>query len=191
MLYMKIKRFDNLWLMGLILCAVILVAVYVLKIFFPHFVIEVAQIESVTVVGHYIDTHKWAWYLASFVLSFFVYYFHCAACCKKKFLTIKESLIVIVTVLILFVIKEFLPNQYTSTNISSMILLPLIMKGDFKATTIVFIVINFVQTLTLEIRNLGLMIIDYNFATLLVLIIDTYIVQILLYLALNYKNKEA
>ena len=72
---MKIKRFDNLWLMGLILCAVILVAVYVLKIFFPHFVIEVAQIESVTVVGHYIDTHKWAWYLASFVLSFFVYYF--------------------------------------------------------------------------------------------------------------------
>lgn len=176
--------------MGLILCAAILVAVYILKIFFPHFVVEVAQVESITTVGHYIDTHKWAWYLASFVLSFFVYYFHCCACCRKKSLSKKELFWVVITILILFVVKEFLPRQYTSLNMSSMVLLPCLLKADFKATAIVFVLMNLLQTLTGEIRNIMSMVIDTNFATLLIVMIDVYIFQVLLYLVFNYKKQE-
>ena len=40
---MKIKKFDNIWIMGLILCGAILVFLYMLKIFFPSFVVETAQ----------------------------------------------------------------------------------------------------------------------------------------------------
>ena len=41
---MKVKRFNNLWAMGLILCGVLLVAFYVIKIIYPEFIIGIAEI---------------------------------------------------------------------------------------------------------------------------------------------------
>ena len=188
---MKIKRFKNLWLMGLILSASILGVIYLLKLRFPQFVIEVAHIDSIVKIGHYIDTHKWAWYSASIILSFFVCYFTFCACCKKRNLTTKEIIITLSVILFLYVIKEFLPTQFTSLNISIMVFIPMLFKGDFKATSISFALMNFVQTITLDIRGLSLMISDFNFATLLVLMIDYYTLIILLYLYFNYKmDKE-
>lgn len=189
---MKIKRFNNLWLMGLILSASILVVIYFLKMRFPQFVIEVAQTDSITRIGHYIDTHKWAWYIVSIILSFFVYYFYCCACCKKKSLSWKEVLYIVGMIAIVYLTREFFPNQYTSVNISSLILLPLLMNGDFKATCVSFIATNFVQTLTGEIRNIMALVSDYNYATFLVVCIDSYIIIGLLYCFYNYKerNKE-
>lgn len=186
---MKVKRFENLWLMGLILSAVMLGAIYILKIFLPHFVIEVAHVESIVQLGRYIDTHQWAYYVASSVLSFFTYYLICGACCEKKFLNKKETLMVIATVICMYVIKEFLPELYTTVNYISMILLPFLMMGKFKNTVIVFSCLNLLQAITLEIRGLSLMIIDFNYATLLILLIDVYILQTLLYFAFNYKKE--
>lgn len=40
---MKIKRFENVWIMGLILSGAILLFLYILKLIFPSFVIETAQ----------------------------------------------------------------------------------------------------------------------------------------------------
>ena len=176
--------------MGLILSAVILGAIYLLKIFLPQFVIEVAHIDSIVQIGHYIDTHKWAWYLATSIFSFVNYYLICCACCKKKSLDLKEIIIIIATILMLFVVKEFLPNQYTSLNISSMVLLPMLMNGDFKATTFIFVSTNFLQTITLEIRGLSLMITDYNYGTMMILTIDFYIISVLWYFYYNFKKGE-
>lgn len=77
---MKIKRFENVWIMGLILSGAILLFLYILKLIFPSFVIETAQNEQICKIGRYIDTHKWAWYLASSILSFTLYYL---SCCSK------------------------------------------------------------------------------------------------------------
>ena len=187
---MKIKRFDNLWLMGLILCGAILGGVYVLKISFPNFVIEVAHIESITRIGHYIDNHKWAWYLASIVVSLITYYFIGCATCGKMYLSKTETIIVICTTLILYSIKELLPSIYIVSNMSSLILMPLILKADFKATTIVFVSTNFLQSITLQIRGLSAMVTDYNFATSLILTIDFYILLALLYFYFNYEKQK-
>lgn len=187
---MKIKRFNNLWFMGLLLSAVILGAIYLLKIFMPHFVIEVAHVDSIVNIGHYIDTHEWAWYVASTVLSFINYYLICCACCKKKVLNTKEIVIIITTILLLFVVKELFPMQYTSVNISTLIFLPFIMGGDFKATTIVFVFTNFLQTITGEIRGIMSMVIDYNYATLMILTIDFYIMSVLFYFYFNYDKEK-
>ena len=181
---MKIKRFNNLWTMGLIISAALLGVIYLLKIFVPEFVIEVAHIDSIVAIGHYIDGHKWAWYLASAIVSFVSYYLICCACCKKKSLNSVEIIIVVSTILILFIIREFLPNQYTVCNMSSLVLLPLLMKGDFKTTVIVFMATNFLQSITLEIRNLAVM------ATALILTIDFYILEFLLYSYFNYKERS-
>ena len=187
---MKIKRFNNLWFMGLLLSAIILGSIYLIKIFMPHFVIEVAHIESIVNIGHYIDTHPWAWYAATSIFSFVNYYLICCACCKKKYLVAKEILMIVATILILFVAREFLPNQYTSLNISSMVVLPFLIKGDFKATTIVFVFTNFLQTITGEIRGILSMVSDFNYATLMVLTIDFYIVSVLFYFYFNYEKEK-
>ena len=107
-----------------------------------------------------------------------------------KKLNIKEIGIIVATIVLLFIIKEFLPYQYTAVNISSLVLLPYIMKGDFKATVIVFVSMNLLQTITGEIRNITAMIADYNFATLMILTIDYYILSVLLYFYFNYKEKK-
>lgn len=187
---MKIKRFKNLWHMGLILSATILGVIYLLKIFFPSFVIEVAQIDSIVQIGQYIDSHKWAWYVASAILSFFIYYFYCCACCQKKHLNNKEIIIVLCAILILFVIKEFLPTLYTSFNVSSMILLPFLLKGYFNSTAICFCSTTILQSLTVEIRNIVNRVSDFNFATLIIVMIDYYFLLVLLYFFYNYENKE-
>lgn len=88
---MKIKRFENVWIMGLILSGAILIFLYILKLIFPSFVIETAQNEQICKIGRYIDTHKWAWYLASSILSFTLYYLSCCACCRKKRLSTKRN----------------------------------------------------------------------------------------------------
>ena len=187
---MKIKRFKNLWTMGLILSAIILGAIYLLKIFLPHFVIEVAQIDSIVRIGQYIDTHKWAWYMASTVLSLFIYYFYCCACCQKKSLNTKDLIIVFATILALFVVREFLTNLYTTINVSSMIVVPYLMKSNYKSTVFCFISTTILQALTLEIRSLSTMISNFNFATFIILMIDYYILLVLLYFYFNYKNEE-
>ena len=187
---MKIKRFNNLWIMGLILSASILGIIYLLKIFFPQFVIEVAQIDSITRIGHYIDTHKWAWYVATIIISIFSYYFYCCACCKKRTINKFEFMIIISTIIVLLGIKILLPNLYTMTNLVSLIVIPFIMKADFKATTICFTASNILQILTLEIRNIAILVTDFNFATAMILMIDYYILEVLLYFYFNYEEKK-
>lgn len=187
---LKIKKFDNIWVMGLILCGVILISLYVLKIFFPSFVVETAQNDKICKIGKYIDTHKWAWYLASSVLSFLSYYLICCACCRRSKVTIIEMLLIVATIGIGYLVKRFLPAYYSAINYISLIALPCIMKAKLKPTAIVFSSVNLVQIFTLEIRNIKTMIADYNFATLLILLIDVYMFEALLYFAFTYKTNN-
>jgi hypothetical protein len=48
----------------------------------------------------------------------------------------------------------------------------------------------FLQSITLSIRNLSVMISDFNFATLIVLMLDYYILAFLLYQFFNYKKEK-
>ena len=176
--------------MGLLLSAVILGAIYLLKIFMPQFVIEVAHIESIIRIGHYIDTHKWAWYFTNTIISIFIYYFYCGACCGKKTFNKKEWLIILGGILIGFLVREFMPVYYTALNYICLIFIPFLLRATLKNTAICFSAINILQVLTLEIRGLGLMIADYNTATMLILMIDYYILEVLLFMAFNYKYTE-
>lgn len=186
---MKIKRFDNIWIMGLILSGTILVVLYVVKLLFPSFIIETAQNEKICLIGNYIDTHEWAWFLSSTVLSFVSYYFLCCACCRKTKLSLIELGIILVVIIIGHLTRKFLNSSYyTAINYISMIVLPCIMKAELKPTAIVFSSVNIVQVLTLEIRNIKAMVASFNFATLLILMIDVYMFEALLYFAFTYKK---
>lgn len=195
---MKVKKFRNLWTMGLILFGAILIALYVAKIFFPEFIVGIAEIESVVKFGEYVDTHQWAYYLFTFCTSMFVYYFYCCACCRKKGLKFFEICLVAIVVIALFVVQKYLPQYYITLNMVSLIILPTLFckldkNLDIKylySTSLTFTGYYFAQMLSLEIRDISIMLSYPNSATYTILLIDVYICLVLFYNYFNYKERK-
>lgn len=195
---MKIKKFKNLWTMGLIIFGAILTAFYLAKLIFPEFVVELAQIESVVKFGEYVDTHKWAYYLFSFIVSFIAGYFYCGACCRKKRLQFKDLCMIAIMVVSLIAIESLLLQYYVVFNTILMLGVPTLICLTDKQTDVkylystvgTFTFYYLAQLFSLEIRNLATMITFSNSATLTILLIDVYIWAILLYNYFNFKENK-
>lgn len=195
---MKIKKFNNLWTMGLIIFGAILIVLYLAKLIFPEFVISLAEIEPIVRFGNYVDTHEWAYYLFSFVVSFAVGYFYCGACCRKKKLKFIDMCMIALMIILLFVIERFLPQYYAGLNMILMLVVPALIcyfdkKQDIKhlySTISTFSIYYLAQFISLEIRNMSQMITFANSATFTILVIDAYIWAVLLYNYFNYKEAK-
>lgn len=195
---MKIKRFNNLWAMGLIIFIGILLSVYLIKIINPGFIVGVAETESVVRIGTYIDTHKWAYYLATIILSFVMEYFYCCACCRKTYLNWKDIIVICGSIIISLLSQEFLPQMFSVIDICLLVAMPILINFINKnnktnllySLGITFIINNISQILSLQIRDIGMMIAQYNFASLFVLVIDGYIWLIILYFYFNFKREN-
>lgn len=184
--------------MGLLLFGIILVACYITKIFFPKFIIGVAEIPSIVSFGNYVDNHKWAYYLFSAATSFITLYLYVCAVCRTKKLNFIECNVVLFFILIYIFVQEFLPSQTFTYNISLYFILPFIVckkrkVQDYKifySSCTCFLITAFAQSLSLEIRNISTLISYPNTATYFVLLIDLYIWNMLLYLYYNYKGEN-
>lgn len=182
--------------MGLILFGVLLLSFYILKIFFPDFIVGVAELPSIVEFGNYVDTHKWAYYLFHLFIAYISGYFYYAACYRKYKLDWKENLTIVIFYVISMLIQYFLPNIYSPFLYVSLILQPFIMlfvhkslkQETFISVCICFIVDILAQAISMEIRNIILLTEYINTATLIILLIDTYIWRVLLYLFFNYKT---
>ena len=195
---MKIKKFKNLWTMGLILFGAILIALYVAKLFFPEFIVGIAEIESVVKFGQYVDTHQWAYYTYYFIVGFVSGYIYFCACCRKKRLTIAQVCILCLEVILLFIVQKYLIQYYTTINIVCLVLLPAIFCAMDKCTDIKYIystttcltIHMLSQMFSLMIRDISIRISYPNAATLTILLVDVYIWTMLLYNYFNYKERK-
>lgn len=193
---MKVKRFKNLWTMGLILFGGILVAFYIAKIFFPEFIVGVAEIPSIVKLGNYVDSHKWAYYLCHLAISYVGGYLYYSACYRKYKLNWKENVSIIAFIIITILIQNFLPKIYTPFLYTTFIIQPLIMlyidnninKETFISVCVCFVVDIMAQALSVQIRDIVILATQINTATITILLIDTWIWRILLYLFFNNKN---
>jgi hypothetical protein len=194
---MKVKKFKNLWSMGLILFGAILVLFYIAKIFFPQFIVGVAEIPSVVKFGNYVDSHKWANILFHFAIAFIGGYFYYCACCRTYKLTTIQVLIYTLSIIVSIFLQNFLPTIYTPYTYTIMVFVPFLLllsnksisKDTFYSVCICFAIDIMSQALSLQIRDIFIMAKAVNSATLTILAIDTIIWRILLYLYFNYKNK--
>lgn len=193
---MKIKKFKNLWLMGIIIFSAILVSLYVIKIVFPDFIIGVAEIDSVVKFGEYVDSHKWAYYLFNGFVSFLIGYVYCCACCRKPKLSIIQTLIVLIEVVILYIVLNFLPEYYSDIDTLFMLWLAVIFckmdkRTDIKYfySTITTLSIHCIaQMLSLEIRGIAINMSYPNSATFTILTIDLFIWLLFLKNFYNYRE---
>jgi hypothetical protein len=196
---MKIKKFKNLWTMGLLLCCGILVTFYILKLACPEFIVGVAELPTIVSIGTFIDTHSWAYFIYNIVIGFLSAYIYCGACCRKTKFNWKECLIILSFVLLLRGFNLLMPNQYNAMNYVVTYITPFIIclfnksvsQKTFISTSICFCVDIVSQVLSLEIRNLIPLSKSLNIATITILLIDGYIWRTILYLFFNYKtNRE-
>ena len=193
---MKVRKFKNLWLMGLIMFGVILSTIYILKLVCPEFVIGVAELPAIVIFGNYVDTHIWAYYVFTFFTSIAVNYFYVCACCRKKCPSLRDWCIMIAQVLFLFVVQKYLPEYYLTLNILSMLVVPMLIcvldrKTEIKYfySTVGCLTINLLaQMFSLLIRDISTKIAYPNSATYFILLIDVYIWSVLLYNYFNYKE---
>lgn len=193
---MKIKKFKNQWSMGLIIFGIMLISFYLLKIINPEFVIELSEVDRVVELGEYVDSHKWAYYLFFFIISFAGGYFYLCACCRKKSLKFRDCCLLAIEVAFLFIVERFLIEHYVLINMVCLFLMPTIVcywdkRTDIKyfySTTACLTIHNIAQVISLQIRNISTLINFPNSATFTVLTIDAFIWLVLLYNFYNFKE---
>ena len=195
---MKVKRFNNLWAMGLILFGVILVAFYVAKIFFPQFIVGVAEIPSIVAFGNYVDSHLWAFVIYHFIIAFIGNYLICCICCRISRLNLRQGLIMTAFTIFAISIHYLLPKIYTPLTYVLPIIMPFtilffdrnICKETFISTAICFTLDIMAQSLSSVIKDVVLMATIINSSTMTVLLIDIWIWRFLLYSYYNYKKES-
>lgn len=195
---MKIKKFNNLWTMGLIIFGALLAGLYALKLICPSFVVGVAEMPSIVKFGNFVDSHWWSYYLFYTVTSYFIGYFYLCACCRIKYLSRKDNIVLMAEIVFYYIIEKFLPNFAFSANILLMLMMPCVCifikkYNDIKylySTITVFVVHSIAQILSLSIRDIQSLINTSNGATYTILLIDMNIWLILLYNYYNYKENE-
>lgn len=195
---MKIKRFENLWTMGLIIFGVLLVAFYLAKIIFPSLVVGVAQTPTIVEIGKIIDSNlalSVSFNLITSLVSLFLIV--CASCQVR---TISKKLLYFAFLSIL--LSHFIQLYDSEISFVYNLCLPLffvlihtLRANNYDKTLVVstcatFIINCFAQVVTLEIRGISTLIEYPNTATYSILIIDGYIWQILLYLFFNTKKRK-
>ena len=176
----------------------ILVLFYIAKIFFPKWIVGVAEIPNIVAFGCFVDSHLWAYYLFDSIFAFVGAYLYCCACTRSAKLSRKGLCLVVSSIIILKLCSAFLENIYLPLNYSVLTFFPfLICLADKKITSenfvscsVCFVVDIMAQALSMAIRDVVLMATHLNSATFFILLIDTWIWRTLLYMFFNHKKSR-
>jgi hypothetical protein len=146
--------------------------------------------ERLIQIGNFIDSHRFIYYIFCGITAFITYYLYCCACCHKKKLCLREIIYILGAIIIVRLVGFYDNNMWSHFSISSFILLPILMKGDFKTTGIVYFIHGISQMLSLSIRDLPMYLSTNNTVTILLLSIDMYFWLLLMFIIFNYKKEE-
>ena len=105
---------------------------------------------------------------------------------------------VVVYVILSLLGQTFIPQYFSVIDICLLIIMPLIINlmdknndaSKIYSLGVTFIINNVSQIISLQIRDIGLIISQYNFATCLILLIDGYIWLFILYFYFNFKKEK-
>lgn len=172
------------------LVVIFLVALYVLKIFFPEQFVMSIENEKLIAIGNYIDNNEWAYYLFGIVTSFLTYWLYLCAVCKKWYLNWWQCLIVLAVIGASIGFNFVDVNLCSALSYSSFIFLPFIFKVELKPVAIVFTTHIFAQFLTTSIRNLPVYMVNVNSLIRCAVGFEIYIWLFLFYIYFNYKKGE-
>lgn len=174
----------------IILCICYLVAWYFLKLFIPEKFVLCVDNPKLIALGNKIDSNPDLRTVLGIITSFITYFIFLCAVSRRKVLPIEWSLITLIIVIISFGIAVAYPNYLAYYSIFAMILLATNLGANLKDTATVLIIHSISQLLSLSIRNVPNIWLDYNWICRFILGIESYFWLFLFYLYFNYNNKK-
>lgn len=176
-----------------------LCAFYIMKIFFPSQFIMVVEAEGFVKAGQFIDSHKWLSIIFGLCVSILGDYLYFGAVCRQR--RLKWSLWVIILLYeIAFVLYYNLASpeiimEYSNVvvvlNTCYMIFVPALYTKELKPLAITYTITSVAQLLTLSIRNLGMLMVEVNSITNLLVCFESYLWLVALFMLFTHrKNKE-
>lgn len=181
---------KTLYITMLVLSISFLLAMYVLKFFFPQEFMLSIQSDKIIQIGTFIDEHIVLRHICGGITSFITYWLFCCACSRRWKLKWIECLYIIILVVLLRLTSLIDSNIATHLSFCGFFVLPALMKGDIKICSLVFFVHGFAQCFMLTIRNLPIYLFTANFLTILLVTLDCYLWLILFYIIFNIKKEN-
>lgn len=173
----------------LILLIIYSIAFYVIKYIYPELLLDFVVSENVISLGKFLESWKGFEIIYKLLSSFLtLYLFVCASCGKFKFKWYEVLYIVIATVLNRLCI-QFLPELYTHTSISIMLLLATLLRGKLLNTSVTFIVHGYISQWLLSIRGFETILVKYNLASGIMLSMELFVVLLALSLFFNLRRE--
>jgi hypothetical protein len=144
------------------LCIGYLAVFYVLKFFFPELLLQVIASPTLIRLGEFIGIWVGFEYIVMSITLYITYYlFACASSGKFKF-SWHFHLIIGIAIVISHIFADFLPELYTHTTTSIMLILSVLAKGNIKYTTISFVIHGYMSQFLLAIRGFETVLIYVN-----------------------------
>lgn len=175
---------------AIVIIVCMLFAEYILKFFVPEEFVLVVSSPNLIKAGTFIDSHRALYYIVSTIFSYITYYLFTCACGHTKYLNWKLSLCILVIIIVGHVIIKFVPTFSTPYLVVSMILTAYLNNSDLKTFLYVFSVHTISQTLSMEIRNISMYIMEYNILTGVLMTLECYLWLLLFYVLYGYNIKE-
>ena len=175
----------------IVLVIAFLLALYVLKIFFPQEFVMVVENDKLVSIGHYVDNHLWLHIILGIITSFITYWLYIGAVTRKWCLNWKELICVIIACILTQLFYYFIDANIGSyISIFAMILIPIISNATLKDVGTVFTIHSMSQLVSMSIRGLGNLLVDTNYITIFLMTLECYFWLLLFYFYYNYKGDK-
>lgn len=173
------------------LVVVFLVALYVLKIFFPEQFVMAIQNEKIVEFGKLVDNNLWLHIILGTITSFATYWLYMSAINSTYKLGWKICLTMLVTSFLTQIIYYFVDYDVGNAIGSiAMVCLPAFRDVSSRRVALVFGIHYIAQFLSLKIRNLPVLLTNINYASIFLMMCEAYFWLILLCLYFNYKKEN-
>lgn len=174
----------------LVLCIVYLVGFYILKFIFPELLLQTITSPTVLRLDEMMSKFVLLEFVLMFISNFLTFFlFSCASSGNFKLNWKQYAVILSATVInIIFVI--FVPNLYTHTSISLMLICALVCKGKLKYTTISFVLHGYLSQFLFLIRGFESIVVQANAISGFLISSEGFVWLSLLAIIFYFKEKK-
>lgn len=172
------------------LCIGYLVVFYILKFFFPQLLIQVIASPTLIRLGEFISIWIGFEYIISGITLYITFYlFACASSGNFKHEWWKH-LMILGFVVVESIIFDFLPELYTHTSISLMLITALVCKGNLSYTVISFTIHGYLSQFLASIRGFETIFTYINAVSGILINLEVDVWMILLSIVFYFKENK-
>lgn len=173
----------------IILTWIILFSFLIAKLFFGYWFVATINNDIIISIGNFVDNNYWLKMFCYLCTTLLTYWLYLCAVCQQWFLKWKQVLICFPIIVIFFIIKIFNFQIGNSLDYVCMFGLPFLLNAKYKNVVLIFTAHILSLLLVVYCRNFDVGLLNLNFITTIITIIDGYLWLLLYYFYMNKYKK--